>query len=820
MKHQFKFNPLATAIFTLLCGGSIQSSFAATTDAASTLDNTQLKTAIQKTETQESYTGEKFFQQYYVKKTAPEAQLRDNRNLSSSFCQGTWITPINPTVNAKDTNHTTSVLTADYGHFNPTGESVLKGDVIIDQEGRTIRADQVTIDSTQTYANAQGRVQLAQAGLLTQSDQINYNLKTQTGDLNNSLYISEQQHAHGHAAQILRKSENLIVLKDASYTACPPEQKPAWKIQAKEIELNQENGRGVTRGTKLYVKDVPVLAVPYFNFPIDDRRTTGMLSPNFGYSNDGGAQLIVPIYLNLAPNYDLTLTPSFMTERGTKLDADFRYLTENYGSGRIWGGFLANDKQYNNDERSDLHFLHNWKIDEQWETNLEFNQASDKDYFSDFNHSPNTKTDLNLRRAWELNYQHGIPGLKAQFKVEDFQTLDKTIKDADKPYARLPQFLLNYVTGNAQGLQYELNNDTAYFKKSIEDDSALESSGTRIYNQLAMRYNYITPSWFYAIPEVSVRTVNTFYDQDAQNGRGLSSDDLEKSVVVPQLSFATGITFEKEGKYLQSISPRAFYAYAPYRNQENHPNFDTTTASISYDQLFNPYRFYGHDRLDDNNFLSLGVSYNLIDPEGLERIRASVGQSYYFSDRRVSLNQQPDEFDTQHQTGPVVSLSSQLNQNFTITANSAWMSNGDNVQRDFQAYYTGDEGNLYNIGYFYRQNITDRQNYYDQAVASFIQPIKDNWRMIGHAQYDLDNNLMREYLLGVNYESCCWAVSVYGRSYYNDLDDPNTPDVHRKRTIMAEVTLKGLGALNSKLASLLESRVLGFNKINQSWTQR
>ncbi|HQW52992.1 MAG TPA: LPS assembly protein LptD, partial [Acinetobacter sp.] len=717
MKHQFKFNPLATAIFTLLCGGSIQSSFAATTDAASTLDNTQLKTAIQKTETQESYTGEKFFQQYYVKKTAPEAQLRDNRNLSSSFCQGTWITPINPTVNAKDTNHTTSVLTADYGHFNPTGESVLKGDVIIDQEGRTIRADQVTIDSTQTYANAQGRVQLAQAGLLTQSDQINYNLKTQTGDLNNSLYISEQQHAHGHAAQILRKSENLIVLKDASYTACPPEQKPAWKIQAKEIELNQENGRGVTRGTKLYVKDVPVLAVPYFNFPIDDRRTTGMLSPNFGYSNDGGAQLIVPIYLNLAPNYDLTLTPSFMTERGTKLDADFRYLTEDYGSGRIWGGFLANDKQYNNDERSDLHFLHNWEIDEQWETNLEFNQASDKDYFSDFNHSPNTKTDLNLRRAWELNYQHGIPGLKAQFKVEDFQTLDKTIKDADKPYARLPQFLLNYVTGNAQGLQYELNNDTAYFKKSIEDDSALESSGTRIYNQLAMRYNYITPSWFYAIPEVSVRTVNTFYDQDAQNGRGLSSDDLEKSVVVPQLSFATGITFEKEGKYLQSISPRAFYAYAPYRNQENHPNFDTTTASISYDQLFNPYRFYGHDRLDDNNFLSLGVSYNLIDPEGLERIRASVGQSYYFSDRRVSLNQQPDEFDTQHQTGPVVSLSSQLNQNFTITANSAWMSNGDNVQRDFQAYYTGDEGNLYNIGYFYRQNITDRQNYYDQAVA-------------------------------------------------------------------------------------------------------
>lgn len=823
MKHQFKFNPLATAILTLLCGGSIQSGFAAPADAVSTLDNKQLKAAIpnQGQQNQESYPGESFFQQYYVDKSAPEAQLRDNRYLSSSFCQGTWVTPINPEAKAGDANTTTSVLTADYGHYNPTGDSVLQGNVVIDQEGRTIRADQVTIDSTQTYANAEGRVQLAQSGLLSQSDAINYNLKTQTGDLNNSFYISEQQHAHGHASQIKRANENLVIFKDASYTACPPEQKPAWKIQAKEIELNQDTGRGVTRNTKLYIKDVPVLAVPYFNFPIDDRRTTGLLSPNFGYSNDGGAQLITPVYLNLAPNYDLTLTPSYMSKRGPKLDADFRYMTENFGAGRIWGGYIASDNQYGDEARDDLHFIHNWRISEQWSTNLEYNYASDKDYFADFNNNPNTRTDLNLRRAWELNYQNGIPGLRAQLKVEDFQTLDKTVKDVDKPYARLPQFLLNYVTGDAQGLQYEFNNDTAYFKKSVNDGSALESSGTRIYNQFAVRYNYLTPSWFYVVPEVSVRSINTFYDQDSKEGRGLSSsDDLEKSVVVPQFTLATGLTFEKEGKYLQSISPRAFYAYSPYKNQDDHPNFDSTTASINYDQLFNPYRFYGHDRLDDNNFLSLGVTYSLLDTEGLERIKASVGQSYYFSDRRVSLNEKLDEFDTQNRTGPIISLSSQLNQNVTITSNSAWMSNGDNAQRDFQAYYTGDKGNLYNLGYFYRKDIPDRQDSYDQVVASFIQPVKDNWRIMGHAQYDIDNQVMREYLLGVNYESCCWAVSVYGRSYYNDLDDPNAPDVRKKNAVMAEFTLKGLGALNNKLASLLENRVLGFNKINQSWTQR
>lgn len=813
MKHQFKFNPLATAIFTLLCSGSIQSSYAESAGVVSNIDNNQLKASIK-----EAYPGQEFFQQYYVDKSAPEAQLRKNKYLSSAFCQGTWITPINPETKALDADKATSVVTADYGHYNPAGDSVLEGNVVIDQEGRTVRADKVTIDKTQTFAHAQGRVQLAQGGLLSQSDEIDYNLKTQTGNLDNSFYISEQQHAHGHAGKIERTSPNVMVLNDATYTTCPPGQKPGWKIQANKIELNQETGRGVTRGTKLYVKDVPVLAVPYFNFPIDDRRTTGILNPQFGFSNDGGIELSVPVYLNLAPNYDATITPRYLADRGAMLQGEFRYLTDGFGAGQIWGGILPSDKEYDDKDRKDFHFLHNWDINDQWSTNLEYNYASDKDYFSDLDSSPNSKTDLNLRRAWELNYQHGIPGLKAQLKVEDFQTLDPEVKDVNKPYARLPQFLLNYVTGNPLGLQYEFNNDTAYFKKSINDDSAQESSGTRIYNQFATRYNYRTPAAF-VIPEVSVRSIQTFYDKDSIASQGLDGGSENKSVVVPQFTLDTGLNFEREGKYLQTLTPRAFYAYAPYKNQDGYPNFDSTTASISYDQLFNPYRFYGHDRLEDNNFLSLGVSYSLFDTVGLERLRASVGQSYYFEDRRVTLKQQ-DEIDTERNTGPVVSLSSQLNQNFTIAANSAWMSNGDNAQRDFQLYYTGDKGNLYNLGYFYRKDIPGRQDTYDQVVASFIQPIKDNWRIMGHVQYDMDNDVARELLLGVNYESCCWGISVYGRSYYNDLDDPKSPDVSEKRAIMAEITLKGLGGLNNKLASLLENRVLGFNKINQSWTQR
>ncbi|QSQ96018.1 MULTISPECIES: LPS-assembly protein LptD [Acinetobacter] len=821
MKHQFKFNPLATAILTLLCGHAM-SSHAETTEPASSITNQQLKQSIQ-----DAYPGQSFFEQYYVDKTAPEAQQRFGQELSSAYCQGAWVTPISPDTVAVAAEEATSTVTADYGHYNPNGDSVLEGNVVIDQQGRQIRADKITIDQTQTYASAEGRVQMAQAGLLAQSDQINYNLKTQQGDLHNSFYIAEEQHAHGMAEKIARPSTNTLVLNNATYSTCPPEQAPTWKIQADEIKLNQETGRGETRGTKLYVKDVPVLAVPYFNFPIDDRRTTGILTPSFGFTNDGGVELAVPVYLNLAPNYDATVTPRYIGDRGPMLEGEFRYLTENFGQGQIWGGYLASDNKYNDEDRKDFHFLHNWQINEQFNTNLEYNYASDKDYFADLNNNPNSRTDLNLRRAWELNYRNGIPGLRAQLKVEDFQTLDPTIPDEDRPYARLPQFLLNYKTGNPQGFQIEFNHDTAYFKKDINnleasatDLNSYEPSGTRIYNDFKVRYNYRNP-WSFVIPEVSLRNVNTFFDKDTQNALNqFDSSSETKSVTVPQFTLDAGLTFEKEGRFLQTITPRAFYAYAPYQKQDGHPNFDSATASINYDQLFSPYRFYGHDRLEDNNFLSLGLSYSLFDEVGLERIRASLGQSFFFEDRRVTLENTADSFDTESRTGPVVSLASQLTENLNIGANAAWMSNGDNAQRDLHLFYTGEQGNLYNVGYINRRHIPNRQDHYDQVVASFIQPVYNNWRILGHAQYDLDNSVAREYLLGVNYESCCWGISVYGRSYYNDLDDVSDHNVKPKRAIMAELNLKGLGSFNNKLASLLENRILGFNRTNQTWTQR
>lgn len=813
MNYLFKKNTLFRCMFSILSIGVAPCVIAQ--------QSSNISMSMQSDEAQQ------FYQQYYIKQEQLTPEQVASRSQNNTYlnpqddyrhlrCSGTWITPVaNNTPTIKDPKNATSTITAEEGYYNPKGTSVLKGNVEIEQQGRKIFANQVELDETQTHARASGKVQLAQDGFLTQSDSIDYNLKTETGDLKQSYYINEEQQAHGYAESIERTSPTQMLLKNVSYSTCEPSSKPQWHIQANEIILDQETGRGVTRNARLYIKNVPIIPIPYFNFPIDNRRTTGFLYPTFGYTTEGGLQLSVPYYLNLAPNYDLTLTPKVLLNRGVMLNANFRYLTQKFGSGRLWGGYLPNDHNYNGQDRKDLHWNHFWQINPQFSTSVDFNYVSDKDFFSDLNNVFGAQDEVYQKRTWLINYDNGIPGLKAQLKTQTFQTLDPTITDANKPYFRLPQLLVSYEGGNYTGWEYSFLNDTAYFKKSIHDNSSAESSGTRQYNQATLRYNFRRPGYFIT-PEFGLRSLATFFDKNSVRS---GSTDKTDFIVVPQFNLDMGMTFERQGRFLHTLTPRLFYAYAPYRKQNGNPNFDTAQASIGYDQLFSPYRFYGHDRLEDNNFASFGINYSLYDSKGLERLRAGLGQSIYFSDRRVRLNANDPTLTDRH-SGSVLTLASQLTNSIYLTANSAWLSNGRSAQNNLSLNYTDQKGRLYNLGYYYRRQLPEQnQLAYRQIATSIVYPLNENWRLLGHAQYDLHNHITREWLVGVNYESCCWGVSVYARSYYNDLDDPTSPTVSSKKAIMAEFSLKGLGGLGGKLASLLENRVNGFNDINKTWNQ-
>lgn len=740
---------------------------------------------------------------------------------SQALCRGAFVTPFDQALQVPtDPRQVTTVITADAAYYDPQHGSELSGDVDIRQPGRRIRADQLQLNADQTRARAQGRVELAQPGLLTRSDQIQYDLQRQTGEVSQSFYISTAQQAHGYAQQIRQVEPNITVLDQASFSTCAPQVVPPWHLEAEQLQLDRNSGRGTSRNTRLYVRDVPVMWLPYFNFPIDNRRSSGFLRPNLGYTNDGGLQLGIPYYFNLAPNFDLTATPRFVGGHGPMIEGDFRYLTQRYGSGRLWGGYLPGDDSYQLKDRQSLHWQHLMELTPQLSSVANFNYVSDKDYFTDLGTTPDSQDAVYQDRSWIINYHGGYPGLTAQLKLQKFQVLDPTILDVDQPYARLPQLLVHYQSAPGANLQYGISHDSAYFKKSLDNpvDVPKYPSGVRVYNHAWVNYQLRMPS-LWVVPQVSLRSINTFYDRDTLADLGVNQNDsLQQSVAVPQFSVDSRLLLEKNGNYLQTLTPRLFYVYSPYRQQDGYPNFDSATASVNYDQLFSPYRFYGHDRLEDNHFASLGITYRLYDDIGLERLRAALGQSFYFADRRVRLNDsQP--IDTSKTSGPVLSLSSQLSNSIDLHANAAWRSGGQLTFANLAGRYADDAGRTYSLGYYQRSQLPAvGQQGYQQVAFGMIQPVSERWRVIAQTQYDLHDRFMREWLLGAGFESCCWGMSVYARSYYNDLDDPAHQAVQPKRLIMAEFSLKGLGGLTGKLSSLLESRILGYDRLNPTWT--
>lgn len=742
------------------------------------------------------------------------------RTAPAPSCRGVWVTPIaaaQTSENSLPTDQTPVTITADYGYYHPLDGSSLTGEVRLSQPNRLLMADRIQLDSSQTQVEAQGNVRLAEAGIVSEGETLRYNLTDQSAEFSNSHYISESLQAHGRAEQLSRDRQGKINLRNTEYSTCEPDNR-VWMLKTDKLELNTETGRGTAKRSTLYIYDTPIVTLPWFNFPIDGQRSSGFLPPKLGYTNDGGIQLATPYYLNLAPQYDATLTPRVFTDRNPMLEAELRALSADYGVVTLSGGYLPDDRRYGRQDRKRASVLHQWSINDEWRSILDLNYVSDKDYFADLGDDPLVRNTLNQERSLSLFYQsQQISGLNAVLRAQDFQTIDPAVADVDRPYARLPQLLASYQSADTQSVQYHLQHDSAYFKRRIEDGSGIENSGVRVFHHLQAAYP-IRRAWGYIKPELSAKHVYYQYDKDSLDSQSRSKDDASRSAFVPQFSLDMGLSFERQGRYLQVLEPRLFYANSRYDNQDDFPNYDSVPISRSYDQLFRTERFIGNDRLEDNHFATLGVVHRLYNDDGLELLRMGLGQSRYFADRRVRLNPN-DPIATERTSGSALELSSQLTQHLRVDATALWQPNGDNTSTITQLNYQHPHGQLYHVGLIDRREFAIQgQQALRQITAGLIQPISAQWRAFGYLQYDLNKQVTRDGLFGIDYDGCCWRVAVYGRSFFNDLDDPSQSKP--RRLIMAEVTLKGLGGLSGNLANLLRQKIMGYSQVENTWNSR
>ena len=728
----------------------------------------------------------------------------ERRPRFTGICEGVYLAP-----SLVEGDPTQAKIEASADRFDtlPDGTNILSGGGVLKQGNRELYSDEIRLNRITRATALEGNVKIRQQGMLILGDSAEVNLNEKKLDVKNTEYVIHSIHVHGKAGRIYNPEERVLVLDQSSYTTCQPGSE-AWVIKADEIKLDEEKGWGEVSGATVELGGVPVVYLPWWTFPIDDRRQSGFLFPSIG-SGENGLDFSTPYYLNLAPNYDATLTPRYLADRGEMLEGEFRYLTDNT-EGDFGVGYMPDDQDYD-DRRSLVTWHHRGQYFSKWINEVDYTRVSDSDYFLDLDTTLNTSADTHLNQRADLKYFGDT--WTGSISVRQFQTIDDLIVDNDLPYRMLPQLsTLGRFPFHDNRLQLQLGAEYTYFDHP-EDDISGPTSADRVRLIPAALYNYRRP-WGFVVPKVSL--YYRYYDLNQVN-----LEDNEKTLENSIFSLDSGLyldrPFDFRGThFLQTLEPRVFYLYAPYKEQSDLPLFDTAKTSFSYEQLFRENRFTGGDRVGDANQVSVGLTSRLINQDtGAEQINISLGQIFYLRDRVVQLAE-TDAIEETTLSPFVGRLNWLLNQNWTWRAEAQMDTQENNLDSVVTGFRYRDEyNNLVNLNFNYYDSgavIADPEaESIKQSDISFLWSLSQRWGIIGRWGFDLEQNRSYDNIVGIEYESCCWRARLVNRRYLKESNDVNEV-VEPSQGIYLQFELKGLGGLGGSVDRMLDDAISGYRE--------
>jgi LPS-assembly protein len=660
----------------------------------------------------------------------------------------------------------------------------LSGNVLLTQGQRRLQAPQLSYLTKEKQASVKGPLQYQDATILFTAASAQIDLGKDEATLKDVDYQLVEGRGNGSATQALKLGENRSKLETVTFSTCDAPH-PDWLLSARKMTLRHDKGSAIANDLLLRFKGVPILYFPYARFPIDDRRQSGFLAPSIGGTSGNGLDFSIPYYLNLAPNYDLTLTPRLITDRGVMLGGEFRYLQPSY-NGSLDFTYLADDDNIKRD-RGLYRLSHVQALNSQWFAALDLYRVSDRRYFEDFGDSLNTTAISLLRSSARVAGRGSWWDFAAE--ADTNQVIDRLIAPENEPYSRVPRVYYAAESQNATGPVFGVRSELVGF------DRAVGVTGTRVDMQPWISWPIVRPA-YYLTPTLSYRY--TTYDLD----RG---SDTRPDRALPIASFEGGLLFDRSTHWFgtaanQTLEPKAYYLYAPFRDQNDIPVFDTGELTYSFGQLFRGNRFSGADRQQDANQLSLAATTRITEDEsGIERLSASVGQIFYFRDQLVQLpGLAPTTLSRSSYIGEInVGLSAE----WTASAGLQWDPNLSRTDLGAVRLARRFANNgLVNLSYRFRRNLVE------QVDSSFYWPLNERWRLIGRWNYSLKDRSNLEALAGFEYESCCWAARLLARRYLqNQLGQ-------ERSAIYFELELKGLGALGRQSDELLERAISGYRR--------
>lgn len=661
------------------------------------------------------------------------------------------------------------------------------GNVELRQSGQVISAGHLLYGQESKDVLAEGSVRIEQPGSIVTGPVLKLNLDSYIGEMFKPQFEFSENHARGEAETVHIQGKMNYVFDDATYTTCPAGNDD-WLLRMSRLDIDRTTQVGVAHHARVEFKGMPILYTPWMDFALNDSRRSGFLGPTFGSTNKGGTEMTLPYYWNIAPNYDATIMPRMIAKRGTQLNNEFRYMKASY-AGEIHYDVLPYDR-LSRMQRHRTTLKHTHSLGEGVGAALNINRVSDDDYFRDLSTLVSGTSQTNLLREGVLTY--GAGWWNASARVQRYQTLQDPLAPVALPYRRQPQVNLN-----AQNTLAGANIVAANEYVDFRHDTKINAQRLVLYPSIS--YPLLDDPGYYLTPKLGVH--HTEYRMGLNNKKALP----DASRTLPIFSTDTGMVFERDDSflgngYVQTMEPRLYYVYVPYRDQSQLPNFDSAQAPFNFGQIFTENRFFGSDRVGDANMATLALTSRVIDAEdGSERLRVMLGERFSFTAPRVNL---ATPTGNTSRSDILLSIGGKLTRAWSLDSLYQYNPNQAHTESyNVRARYNPEAGKLFNFGYRFTRNTLR------QADVSGQWPLYSRWHGVARLNYSLQDQRSLEALAGLEYNQACWAMRFVAQSF-------TTATRERSTGVFLQLELNDLVRIGSDPLDALRNSVSGYTKLN------
>ncbi|MFE0428634.1 LPS assembly protein LptD [Citrobacter freundii] len=719
-----------------------------------------------------------------------------------------------------ETNELPVTINADNAKGNYPDDAVFTGNVDIAQGNSRLQADEVQLHQKQAEGqpepirtvDALGNVHYDDNQVILKGPKGWSNLNTKDTNIWEGDYQMVGRQGRGKADLMKQRGENrYTILENGSFTSCLPGS-DTWSVVGSEVIHDREEQVAEIWNARFKLGPVPVFYSPYLQLPVGDKRRSGFLIPNAKYSTNNYFEFYLPYYWNIAPNMDATITPHYMHRRGGIMwENEFRYLTQ-AGAGLMEFDYLNSDKVYEDEHPKDdnsrrwlFYWQHSGVMDQVWRFNVDYTKVSDTSYFNDFDNKYGSSTDGYATQKFSVGY--AVQNFDATVSTKQFQVFDAQNSNS---YSAQPQLDVNYYQNDVGPFDTRIYGQAVHFVNT--NDNMPEA--TRVHLEPTINLP-LSNNWGSINTEAKLLATHyqqTNLDWYNSNPQNTKLDDSANRVM-PQFKVDGKMVFERDMQmlapgYTQTLEPRAQYLYVPYRDQSHIYNYDSSLLQSDYSGLFRDRTYGGLDRIASANQVTTGVTSRVYDDAAVERFNISVGQIYYFTESRTGDDN--IKWENDDKTGSLVWAGDtywRISDRWGLRSGIQYDTRLDSVATSSSSIeYRRDENRMLQLNYRYASSEyiqATLPSYYSTAeqykngisqvgaVASF--PIADRWSIVGAYYFDTNVNKEADSMLGLQYNSCCYAIRFGYERKLNGWDNTQKHAIY-DNTIGFNIELRGLSS--------------------------